>query len=104
MTAERDCFIPVTEHLIKGLVTARYGCLLLVTTLANNPSLVEQGALFLAQVLKTQGETSNARPNSPIIQDSGPAAATGPAKDSGGLVLILKYKFASSDESSTLVL
>jgi len=57
------------ELLIKGLLTARYGCLLLVITLANNPSLVDHGAHLLAQILKIYSDASEARPNSPHNQD-----------------------------------
>lgn len=69
MLGSQLTFWPGAELLIKGLLTARYGCLLLVITLANNPSLVDHGAHLLAQILKIYSDASEARPNSPHIQD-----------------------------------
>jgi hypothetical protein len=76
-----------TEQLVKGLLTARYSCLLLATTLANNPSLIDQAALFLAQFLKVQADFSDAGPNSSLLQESTLTPTTAAAKTSSGLLL-----------------
>ncbi len=76
-----------TEQLVKGLLTARYSCLLLATTLANNPSLVDQATLFLAQFLKVEADFSDAGPNSSLLQESTLTPTTAAAKTSSGLLL-----------------
>lgn len=58
------------EVLTKGLLTARHGCLLLVTTLANNPNLVDRGAHSLCLILRMQADLSELQPNSPHLQDN----------------------------------
>jgi integrator complex subunit 2 len=75
-----------TEQLVKGLLTARYSYLLLATTLANNPSLVDQATLFLAQILKVQADFSDAGPNSSLLQESTLTPTTAAAKTSSGVI------------------
>lgn len=74
------------ELLVKGLVTARNGCLLLVTTLANNPSLVDRGAHFLCHIFKMHADLSETQPNSPQHQDSTVKSISGlPRQHSGSI-------------------
>lgn len=65
------------EVLTKGLLTARNGCVLLVTTLANNPNLIESGAHFLCHILKTYANLAEFQPSSPHHPDNTAKSSTG---------------------------
>jgi len=69
------------EVLTKGLLTARNGCLLLVSTLANNPNLVDRGAHFLCHILRMHADLSEFQPSSPHLQDNTAKILTGSCRE-----------------------
>lgn len=84
IVASRCPTLLTPEVWIKGLLTARYGRLLLVMTLANNPSCVDRGAHFLCHILRMHTDVSEAQPNSPRLQDHTGKSSTGlPRQHSG---------------------